>query len=172
MKKLFGVAVAILLFAGLAIAQNSPAGEVLGGYQFTRLFHPFDENLNGFSAGLQQNVNSWFGGEFDLGASFHTNEKFFTFMFGPQFTYRKSSSLQPFVRVQIGGARDSITNGQNDTNLALGGGGGVDVRMSRKLYFRGKADFVETFLFNQHQRYIQATIGIGYRFGTTSDSKN
>jgi hypothetical protein len=170
MKRLLSLT-ALSLFAGIASAQVAPAWEVSGGYQFVRGFDPCCSSANGFSTAVQENKNSWFGGVFDLGASFQTNgpvrQQLFTFMFGPQVTYRKSSSLQPFARAVIGGARYSITNGANDTNLAFGGGVGVDVHMTSKVYFRVNADFVRTAFFGQVQKYAQTGAGIVYRIGST-----
>lgn len=170
MKRLLSVT-ALSLFAGIASAQVAPAWEVSGGYRFVRGFDPCCSNANGFSAAVQENKNSWFGGVFDVGASFQNNgpvrQQLFTYMFGPEFTYRKSSRLQPFARALIGGARYSITNGANDTNLAFGGGAGIDVRMTSSFYFRANADFVRTAFFGQVQKYAQASVGVVYRIGST-----
>ena len=106
-----------------------------------------------------------------MGASFKSEnairQQLLTFMAGPQFTYRKSSVIQPFVRALIGGARYNVTNVTHDTNLAFGGGGGVDIRMSRSLYFRVNADFLRTALFSDVQKFAQGSAGIVYRIGST-----
>lgn len=74
----------------------------------------------------------------------------YTFMFGPQITFRKNAFVQPFVRPMIGGVRDRvklnlIENGvkllpsdlnADETGLALGGGGGVDIRITNRVYAR------------------------------------
>ena len=86
-------------------------------------------------------------------------------MGGPQLTLRKSTAVQPFVRALIGGGRINITNGPNDTNLAFGGGGGVDFRLTPRLYLRVNADFVRTAFFSSVQKGVQTGAGLDYRFG-------
>jgi opacity protein-like surface antigen len=161
-------------------------------------------NANGFNASLQENMNSWFGGVFDFSAAFPsltmnvtpqvlaagivptvTNAAFtaigkaqlYTFLFGPQFTLRRSSHVEPFVRVMVGGAHGRvdtslIENGAKlldtvtgDTSVAFSGGGGVDIRITDRVYFRIAADLVRTELFNDTQENIRATAAITYRIG-------
>ena len=73
MKRLFAVVVALGLLTGFAAAQSTTqAWEAYAGYSFVRQFDQCCVNLNGFNAGLQQNLNPWFGGVVDFGASFYT----------------------------------------------------------------------------------------------------
>ena len=169
MKIPFTIVMILGLFAGFANAQKAPAWEVFGGYHYAHGVDPWSGHANGFSAGLQQNVSHWFGGVADIDASFNNSagiqSSLLTFTGGPQFTYRKGRDIQPFVRGLVGFATASSTHGPTDTGFAIGGGGGVDVRMSRSLYFRGKADFIRTSLFNSTEHYLQTAVGIAYRFG-------
>ncbi len=169
MKRLFVVALASMLLSGLASAQSTPAWELSGGYLRTRQFDPCCGNANGFTVSLQENRNNWFGGVFEFGLSLapHNEAQFFTFMFGPQVTYRKSSVLQPFVRGLIGGARDSVTNGPNDTGFAVNGGAGLDIRVSQRVFFRLNTGFIRTSVFGTTLKFGQAGAGVVYRFGST-----
>lgn len=77
---------------------------------------------NGARASLQENKTAWFAGIIELSAgiaqwsyttpgtnattSFHPAVG--TLLAGPQFTYRARRALQPFVRVEMGGARANL----------------------------------------------------------------
>jgi hypothetical protein len=90
-------------------------------------------NMEGFNVSLQENSASWWGGVLDLSGSFKTKNidlsqvaqslglvpagtrvvatfhpAFYTFAFGPQFTYRKMSKIQPFARIMFGGAHSDL----------------------------------------------------------------
>ena len=160
------IVAALSLLAGIGFAQNTPDWEVYGGYRFVRAFEPSPANANGFSAAGQQNTNSWFGGVLEVNAFFQSKpairNQLVTIMFGPQFTCRKSRSLQPFFRALIGGARASVTDGPTGTGLALDGGVGVDVRMTSNVFFRVNADFLRTAVSGQVQKDVQAGAGIVY----------
>jgi hypothetical protein len=111
---------------------------------------------------------------------FKANAQVYNFLFGPQFTLRRNPRVQPFVRVLIGGTRANAKanvweNGAktlaadmqaSDTGLALGGGGGVDIRMASHLYFRLAGDFVRTSLFNDTEKNLALSAGITYRIGS------
>jgi hypothetical protein len=73
------------------------------------------QKLNGWSFGAQENLNSWFGGVVDVSGTYYTKSVLlqqsggikatlryrlhsYTFMAGPQFTMRRSSTFQHFVR--------------------------------------------------------------------------
>jgi opacity protein-like surface antigen len=217
LKKIF-LLVATTLLSGLsAAAQNTPAGEVYGGYQFTRIdTHAVQDelnlehtlvpsvplinfgtyqNLNGWNFGGQENTNSWFGGVVDVsvnygtrninatsvgGVSISTRTKLRSYSFtgGPQFTLRRSSRFQPFARALFGGAwyNDStsiVANNvqltsdlkESDKSLAIGGGAGTDMSLSRSLGIRIAVDYIRTFLFNDAQNDYRASVGLVYRFG-------
>lgn len=210
--------------AVLATAQDGHTWEVTGGYDFARVglaglqaqTNTFAQNngiptantgsyfdSNGFTFGLQENVNNWFSGLFSFygsypsssvnitqqlvsagfvqsGSSTYTakgNAQLYTFMFGPQFTLRKSSHVQPFVRVMGGGAYGvtKVNVDQNgakltsdlmasDGTFALGGGVGFDIRVTRNVYFRAAGDYIQSSLFNDTQRNLHVSAGITYRF--------
>ena len=161
-------------------------------------------NTNGFNIGIQENLNSWFSGIFTLSGSYPTlaldvtpqlktlgflppdwtakyvakaSGQLYTFMFGPQFTLRRSAFVQPFVRPLVGGAyaTATINASVNGTNLAatdltpseggfaLGGGAGFDSRVSSHVYLRTAVDYVKTTLFNATENNLMFSLGIAYR---------
>jgi hypothetical protein len=104
----------------------------------------------------------------------------YTFLFGPQLTLRRSGNVQPFVRGLIGGAHagfntNILENGAKllasdiatpDTSVAFGGGAGVDIRLSPRLYFRGSGDVIRTNFFNDSQAHVSVSAGLSYRVGS------
>src|SRR5437868_5163401 len=132
------------------------------------------QSLNGWSFGAQENLNSWFGGIVDVSGSYYTKKVLvatsggntaklryrlhsYTFMAGPQFTMRHSSTFQPFVRGLIGGgflntSANALVNNvpvsaeskADDKNWAFGGGGGTDIVFSRMLAVRVAVDYIRT----------------------------
>jgi opacity protein-like surface antigen len=166
--------------AASAFAQGT--WDVIGSYQYTRVDQSetaaeskqFTEttglptanpassvNASGFSFGLQNNINSWFGGILTVGGAYpnvntnitalelasgatpatpnstyiaKTNEQVYTFLFGPQFTLRpRNRNFQPFVRVLFG-----MANAQNRiTTLEDGVKFGNDVSSSATTFAFG-----------------------------------
>ena len=160
-------------------------------------------NMEGFNVSLQENAASWWGGVLDLSGSFKTKNidlsqvaqslglvpagtrvvagfrpAFYTFGFGPQFTYRKMSKIQPFARFMIGGAhsdlqpdsfvhaaRDAFGAGVNtsSTSFAFIGGGGVDYVWKRYVAFRAVGDYIHSSLFKDAQDNFRMSGGIVFR---------
>jgi opacity protein-like surface antigen len=143
------------------------------------------ENLNGWFGGVFNFSASYpmQNTDFPLAAPIYTTEskgQLYTFMVGPQFTLRKNPYVQPFVRVLIGGGRDHLKSDireiggailpssavqADETGLALGGGAGVDVRLTHRVYARLSGEWVRTALFNDVQNNVFWSAGITYRFG-------
>src|ERR1700722_1823769 len=83
----------VLLFAGAASAQDYPKVEAFGGYSFARLSTDgFGVNINGGSASVAYNLNSYLGvvGDFGgyHGGSDFGNGDLYTYLFGPKISYR------------------------------------------------------------------------------------
>lgn len=165
MQKLFYIVALTLALSVIAQAQEAPRVEVFGGYSYMRLedtgIDGQDRDLNGYnvsgaitifkkSIAIKGDVSGHFGdlltnvpNRTDLGQT--------TFLFGPQFTFRKSERIQPFAHALFGVARiklenDAIPGSITDTGFAFAVGGGVDVKaISSKLAVRViQADFVRT----------------------------
>lgn len=164
-------------------------------------------NASGFNFGVQENANSWFSGLFTFSGSyphinsditnqllgsglppakpqpsynFKANGQLYNFMFGPQFTLRSSPTVQPFVRLLIGLARENfdenVSQGGapllgkdmrvNDSGLAIGAGVGMDIRMTNQVYMRLAGDYERTPVFNNTQNNFMVSADITYRIGS------
>lgn len=153
------------------------------------------QNQNGWNFGIQENTNSWFGGVVDVSGNYgtkyikvlsssgisvstRTRLRSYTFMGGPQFTLRRSSRFQPFARALFGWAWYSDSTNilannvplisevkESNDSFALGGGGGADLSFTSHLGARVAVDYIRSFMFNNSQGNIRATIGFVYRFG-------
>jgi opacity protein-like surface antigen len=217
--KVLWLAVTLVLTSLTAFAQNAaPVAQVYGGFQYTRLDTSAvqdeinlaaleagvptinvgrHQNLYGWTFGGQENLNSWFGGVFDVSGTYYTKSVLlqqsagikatlryrlhsYTLMAGPQFTLRSSSTFQPFVRGLVGGGflNDSVNilvnnvpqfpeSKADDTNWAFGGGAGTDINFSRTLGIRIAADYIRTQLFNDNQNNLRGTVSLVYRWGST-----
>ncbi|HXQ26625.1 MAG TPA: outer membrane beta-barrel protein [Candidatus Acidoferrales bacterium] len=105
----------MLLFAGVASAQESPKAEVFGGYSYARLSaNGLGVNLNGGSASVSYNPNAWLGlvgdfGGYHGGANFG-NGNVYTYLFGPKVAFRRGP-ITPFVQTLFGGAHASVSGG-------------------------------------------------------------
>ena len=107
MKSAIWLIPAILIFTITARAQETPAWDVSAGYSY--LYGDFNNtkfHLNGGTASVTQNLNSWFGGRFEFsayqGTVSGTNVSAQTATYGPVLSYRHIKSVTPFVHAQIG----------------------------------------------------------------------
>jgi opacity protein-like surface antigen len=107
MKRLALFCGALLLFAGVASAQDSPKAEVFGGYSF---LHVSDNgataNFNGGSGSFSYNPSPWLGIVGDFGGYHWSNSgvdaNVITYLFGPKIAYRRGP-ITPFAQVLLGG---------------------------------------------------------------------
>ncbi len=175
MKKIFWIVPAIFMLSITARAQEqaTPAWEITGGYSYLKAdlggssFH-----LNGATTSATQNVNSWFGGRFEVSA-FHGNDagatvSAQTFTYGPVFSYRRLRTVTPFVHVQGGAIHASqgyLGISQTAIKFAILGGGGVDIRINRMLSARLQADYMMTRFLTLNQNNLQGSVGLVYHFG-------
>jgi opacity protein-like surface antigen len=158
MKKLILLCAVFSLAAIPAQAQSEhPRFEVFAGYSHfsadVGLDDPFDDDgdpffrerlgMHGFafSGAGYFSKNLGFVGDF----SYHKREielpgpdidfSTFNFLFGPRFTAR-GDRVEGFGHALIGGVRRRVENGDSDIDLALGFGGGVDIKVSRNFAVR------------------------------------
>jgi opacity protein-like surface antigen len=165
----FGI---VLLFGSSAFAQDYPKVETSPAFMYIRtptsftvpLTSPiapgasFSESFNCAGGGgtIAYNVSSVVGIAADLGGCKYFGETIpafaskisgsdFTYMFGPRFTYRKSSKIHPFAEVNFGGNRLSLSCNSNTScsgvsyaknAFALTAGGGFDVVLNKKFAIR------------------------------------
>jgi opacity protein-like surface antigen len=164
MRKLFLIAALALALPVIAQAQESPRTEILAGYSYLRLddngIDGLDRDLNGFNLSGNYNFKKSLGFKADVSGHFgdaltnilpRTDFRQYTFLFGPQFTLRKSERFTPFVHVMAGFAyaqskNDSLGLDISDTGFAFAAGGGVDIKaLSSRLAIRLlQADYVLT----------------------------
>jgi opacity protein-like surface antigen len=114
MKKLALLCGAMLLFAGLASAQDeSPKVEAFGGYSYVRVNPGFGDpgvNFNGGSGSLAYNLTPMFGVVGDFGG-YHwsqdgTDATVVSYLFGPKVALRHGP-ITPYVQALFGGAHGS-----------------------------------------------------------------
>jgi len=158
-----------------AYAQNTPAWELYGGYQYARTEIGSKINMSGFNVSLQENSASWWGGIIDVSGSYRpvqsTTLAFYTFAGGPQFTYRRSGRLQPFTRIMFGGAHVTglllfTPTVNTSTAFALISGGGIDYSWKKFMAFRATGDYVRSYLFEGTQENnFRVSVGVDLRMG-------
>lgn len=138
---------AMLLFAGIASAQESPKVEVFGGYSYVRA-NALDTsfNFNGGGGSLSYNPNSWLGLVADFGGNHWSGSgadlNVITYLFGPKVAFRHGA-VTPFVQTLYGGAHASgsligtcgaarirpqaiCTTSGSENGFAMTMGGGLD----------------------------------------------
>lgn len=111
MKRLALLCGALLLFAGVASAQDSPKVEAFGGYSYLRA-NDFNTglNFNGGSGSLAYNLTPMFGIVGDFGG-YHWSQSgadatVVSYLFGPKVALRHGP-ITPFAQVLFGGAHAS-----------------------------------------------------------------
>jgi Outer membrane protein beta-barrel domain len=188
-----------------ARAQDAPQVEVFAGYSYLRAHDSLSEGLNqsGWEGSIAYDFTRSLGVVADLSNHYGTNAqvfsplgttgKGFTFLFGPQYTFRKSSRLAPFAHALFGGMRVSqlvpdtfisVTSGLvpgpgcttilcygPKTVFAMAFGGGLDVKATNHVWIRVfQADYLRANLTNANgtsaaQNDFRASAGIVFRFG-------
>jgi len=191
MRKLFFIAALTLALPIISLAQEAPRVEVFGGYSYMRLedvgIDGLDRDLNGYnvagaitifkkSLAIKADVSGHFGNISVPGISVDQNQTLF--LFGPQFTLRKSQRIQPFAHALFGFARvkldaDALSGDISDNGFAFALGGGVDIkalssRLSLRLvqadYVRTKLDFLGVGDSNSSNN-VRISTGMVVRFG-------
>jgi len=150
----FVAAVGLFLLAGLPTFAQDKRAQVFFGYSYARI-HPNTSgqpsfNLNGGSTSFAYDLTDGLALVADLGI-YHiakiddarADVNFFSFLFGPRFSYRRHARVTPFGHLLIGGV--STTLGTGPPGAFVGGraggfamtlGGGVDAKVNERLAFR------------------------------------
>jgi len=163
----------VLLFGRVAFAQDYPKIETAPGFMYIRtvpqsnaftvpgaVILTHSVNCAGGGGTLAYNVSSLVGIAADLGgckvfsnaygAGNTIDGNIFTYLFGPRFTYRNSSKVEPFFELNFGGTRISLsckssasnclsaagTNTYSKNAFAMTVGGGLQIKMSKKFSLR------------------------------------
>ena len=142
------------------MAQDYPKEEILGGYSYLR---SQGDNFNGWNASAAGNANDWFGIKADFSGYYKSGLKAHTFMFGPQFSFRKEERVTPFVHTLFGGTH--VSDGGSDTAFSMALGGGIDVKAAEHVAVRViQADYVMTRFDGETQNNLPLSFGIVFRF--------
>ena len=183
MKKLVLVAVLLLGFSVMALAQDVPKVELFGGYSFMKCDAGAGNtdvscNLNGWDIsanfvgnkylGILVDLSGYYGQATDQSRGFGPDVKFHSFLFGPKFSIR-SGKVTPFMQGLFGVAHinadlGTTTTSENEFAMAFGGGldvhlnDTIDIRPAQLEYLASKSD--SDFL--NHFRY---TAGIVFKLG-------
>ena len=192
MKRLALLCGAMLLFAGLASAQDeAPKVEAFGGYSYLRVNPGFGApglNFNGGSGSLAYNFNSWLGAVADFGgyhwSGFGTDATAVTYLFGPKIAYRHGP-VTPFAQVLFGGAHLSGSGGGcdgidarvhpeggvfgcgsgSDNAFAMTIGGGVDWNATEHIGVRLiQGEYLMTRFFSETQNNARISAGVVFRW--------
>lgn len=169
----------LLLAAVAASAQGTPKVEAFAGYSY---FHTslsgtgVTANLNGGSASVSFNPNSWlglvgdfggyYGGKYTSGGG--VNGEVYTYLFGPKARFH-AGRFTPFVQTLFGGARASTGSAFGSSNaFAMASGGGVDLNATAHLGVRlVEADYLITMLndgANSRQNNVRLSAGVVFRW--------
>ncbi len=161
-------------FVGYSFLAARPGGFVTGN----TLFH-------GGSASLAYNLNNWAGLVVDFGG-YHAgtinnapaSATLFSYMFGPRFSYRNSSSVTPFLQFLFGGANcNSGCPWAGSNAFAFTAGGGLDWALSHHISWRVVQTeyFMTSFsnpLGSHPQNNIRVSSGLLFRWGAHPEMVN
>jgi len=153
-------------------APGTPRGELFGGYSYFRAGDA-GTGLNGGDFSIAENVNRWFGGALDLsshhGSFAGSGVNVTTIAYGPVFSYRRDPRFTPFFHVLLGAVRGSsgyLGISLPDTEFAITGGGGVDVKLGKHLAVRViQADYISSHFLSKTQNNFRLSAGLVFRFG-------
>lgn len=140
-------------------------------YEYFRLdFLGSGVNLNGFNTSLTRFANDWFGFEADVGPAFGSDSsnqtvKFLWYGGGPHLAYRHRGKLEPWGHGLFGGAHlfpQTASGGRNAYGYVAGGG--VDIKLNPRVYWRIQGDLVGTHFFDGWQNNGQFKAGLVFNF--------
>ncbi len=135
MRKLAAVLYGLVFLCSLsAWAQESrefPKAEVFGGFSVLRYWESDNPTIKGFQASATGNLHKNIGVVADFGGQFISGNSLWEYMFGPQFSVRRSRATF-FTHALAGG--HNADGGSNQ--FTLGFGGGLDVNINDRAALR------------------------------------
>ncbi|SRR5712692_3444076 len=170
MRNLFILAALVLFLAAPAMAQETPAAELFGGYEYLHL-NPGGTGCHGFDGNIAYNLNNWFGAVGDFGVCKETglpsgvSAHDVNYLFGPRVSYRAYGSLTPFAQVLFGGQHVGTNVLGSANSFAMTIGGGADYKFTEHVSFRGQVEYLYTHFGGMRQNNARIEAGIVYRWG-------
>jgi len=187
MRKLVALVAFLLAVSLLGAAQDYPRTELFGGYSyFHSSFGGTGLNFNGGSGSFNANLTPWVGLTADFGRYDNSHSGVsstnFTYLFGPQFTYRGSDRFTPYFHILFGGSHLSssfstgISSSSDSSNaFALALGGGLDAKVSPHIAIRvAQIDYLLTKFRDDEdnrQNNVRISAGIVFRWGESHGGK-
>jgi opacity protein-like surface antigen len=163
MKKLVLIAVFLLGFSMMVMAQDTPAIEVFGGYSYVRAdpttmdgapAGQYSLNMNGWNGSVVFNGTPWLGFLADFGGYYGTlrtdynygpdgyswaDIDIYSVMFGPKFAVARTGKYTPFIQALFGYARvkaKELGETYSENDFAMAFGAGLDINMSDRIAIR------------------------------------
>jgi opacity protein-like surface antigen len=190
MKRLALLCGALLLFAGIASAQDSPKVEAFGGYSYLRV-NPGNGasglNFNGGSGSLAYNFTPMLGVVADFGG-YHWSQgnadaTAVSYLFGPKLALRHGP-ITPFAQVLFGGAHVSGSasgcdgarvrpqggfgggcGSGSDNAFSMTAGGGLDWNATTHIGIRViQAEYLMTRFGSETQNNARISTGVVFRW--------
>lgn len=185
MRTFSGIALMLLVSAGLASAQIS-RGNVFFGYSYYNTYLQPNQRgaLNGFQASLEGRILPFVGIVADFNSNYGTLANFTpagtcamgmicsspsvsvhqeNSLFGPRVSF-PAGKFRPFAEALFGAAFMSTNGFGSDTSLATAYGGGIDYRIVPHIGWRVQADYVRSSLFSRTEGNARISTGIVLRF--------
>ena len=178
---------AVLSFAAVLSAQETPKYELFGGYSYLR--SEGSTNFNGWEGSGAHNFNRWIGLKLDADGHywsattrtrlFSVDDHIHDIMVGPQFSWRQKR-FTLFAHTLFGYSRfhnhfvardlpppfpnpESQTTDANGLGVALGGGG--DWNLTKSWAVRVQLDYLQAAAFQDRSDNLRFSAGVVYRFG-------
>lgn len=168
----------------IAVAQNSPAGEIAGGYSFLQDFTNELSVPAGWFVSGAGNVTDVLAIVGEVSGAYKTVEALvldvdldlYTFMGGVRY-YRRLARVTPFAQFFLGAARLSaestflgFTESESETEFAIQPGAGIDIRLTDRLAARLQGDWRRIFFAegfsddsNEFRFAVGLVVGLGSR---------
>lgn len=165
----------VMAATSLSTGQIAPKWEFFGGYSYMRfdsppLGYPSWSNLNGFNGEVTYNITHNFGVTADGSGGYGSMITAYTYMIGPQYSYRKDKSKY-FAHGFFGKAQDTVNietiikSGFESVGRAYALGGGYDRDLNERFTFRVMADYVHTDTFGTTQSNVRISTGLVFHIG-------
>ncbi|MFL6335656.1 MAG: outer membrane beta-barrel protein [Pyrinomonadaceae bacterium] len=172
-------AVCLLLLAALSASaqEEVPKAEVFGGYSWA------GGDFHGWNASVTGNVNRWFGLTADFDGHYSDGEpgvvrerqRAHSILVGPRFSLRRKRAT-PFAYALFGGIRFrsevsapafNFFASDADTGFNMALGGGLDVRLSRRVAVRAfQLDYMRPNFFGEAHDRGRLAFGLVLRLGS------